>query len=177
MKLQILISIFSLALATFGCSSDDGDSHDHNHGSHTSDDAGADGHDHPPTDDSKLCDDKADEFSVKLAKDTKDQKFNVQFVAADPAPPDVGKNSWTVKVTDAKGEVVEGAAVIAEPVMPHHGHGTFPESWEFKAGDKAGEYTVSGMDLFMSGYWETTLTIADKDGNTDTVMFIFCLEG
>lgn len=187
MKLHFFISIFCAALAFYGCSDDNENTHNHGHtaghtdghhgDAHSTGGSTGHAHDHPPTDDSEMCAEKADEFSVKLAKDTKDKTYTVQFIAADPAPPDVGKNTWTVEVTDSKGEAVEGLSVVAEPVMPHHGHGTFPETWESVDGDEAGQYIIQGMDLSMSGYWETTLYLIDKDGNQDSVMFIFCLEG
>ena len=97
---------------------------------------------------------------------------------ADPAPPDKGVNVFTVQITDAASDVgVDGATVLITPFMPEHGHGTNPADYGTAATGDAGSYESVPIDLFMSGLWELTFTVASGDAILDQTTYSFCLEG
>ncbi len=78
-------------------------------------------------------------------------------------------HSWTVKITDSKGNPVTGARIAVEADMPEHGHGlpTAPEVVEELPG---GEYIIDGMKFQMPGWWVVKLHISSPVGK-DTVTF------
>lgn len=87
-----------------------------------------------------------------------------------------GLNTWTVKVTDGKGNPVSGAAIKVRPFMPDHGHGSSitPQIMPMAA---EGTYQVGLLDFFMPGIWQETFTITPTTGPADTVVFTFCVDG
>ena len=60
-------------------------------------------------------------------------------------------------------------------MMPDHGHGT-PVNAEVTVMPTPGQYELSPVNLFMTGYWEITLELTLPKGETDSVMFGFCVE-
>lgn len=125
--------------------------------------------------DSQVCADEGETYAAGMEHAGDAGVYTFVLVAGDPAPPDKGDNTWTLKVLDATGGPVEGATLTIEPFMPEHGHGSTPASFDgTTAAD--GTVTIGPMDLFMAGTWELTLT-ADQGGTTDTTIFAFCLEG
>src|ERR1700742_3496471 len=56
-------------------------------------------------------------YATGLSKTSTDGTMKVSFVAAQPAPPDMGGNTWTVHVTDANGKAFDGAAITVKPFM------------------------------------------------------------
>ena len=118
----------------------------------------------------KSCDDGAalDTYVAGIEKITTDGTV-VRIADASPAPPDVGVNSFVVEV-DGK----SGSEVKVRPWMPLHGHGTVPE-W-YVGTETAGSWELGGVDLFMAGLWELTVTV-DSDDPATGALFRFCLEG
>jgi hypothetical protein len=100
----------------------------------------------------------------------------VSFVAANPAPPLMGENTWTIMVTDAQSAPVSGATIALKPFMPDHGHGSsiVPQVTPMAAD---GTYQVTLIDLFMPGIWQNTFTITPATGPVETVVFTFCVDG
>ncbi|MEM7159071.1 MAG: FixH family protein [Myxococcota bacterium] len=121
-----------------------------------------------------LCEseDRVDDFAVDLTKSG--ERHMVRVVAAEPAEPIRGDNTWTVQVTDADGTPLEGMTIDASPWMPDHGHGTAVEEEVVEL--SAGEFELSPLNLFMAGYWEVTLELTDAEGGTDEVMVAVCVE-
>lgn len=117
-----------------------------------------------------------DAYAQGLSK-TGENGTTVALTSADPAPPDVGVNTWRLDVTaGGGGPLDEGAEVVVRPFMPQHGHGTTPA--EFAATRGEGEaWEVPPMDLFMPGVWEVTVEVTVDDQLVDEVVFRFCLEG
>jgi len=78
-------------------------------------------------------------------------------------------HSWTVKITDRKGNPVTGARISVEADMPEHGHGlpTAPEVVEELPG---GEYIIDGMKFQMPGWWVVKLHVSSAEV-MDTVTF------
>lgn len=118
------------------------------------------------------ADDRVDDFTVDLTKSG--ERHMVRIVAAEPAEPIRGDNTWTVQVTDPDGNPLEGMSIDASPWMPDHGHGTAVEEEVVEL--SAGEFELSPLNLFMAGYWEVTLELTDADGGTDEVMVAVCVE-
>src|SRR5438270_5475269 len=65
-------------------------------------------------------DPRVDTYVANLAKKSQ-AGMQVMLVASDPAPPIVGNNTWTLKVTDAGGAPVTADVTVAT-WMPDHGH-------------------------------------------------------
>lgn len=116
-----------------------------------------------------------------VANLTKTGKAGTSFVlvAGDPAPPQRGMNTWTLKVTDAAGKALAGATLGVKPFMPQHGHGSSQEPQIQDNGD--GTYTIGNLYLFMPGLWTITITAtaagAGDAGAGDSAVFTFCIAG
>lgn len=133
---------------------------------------------HHPDDHDEGCEsaEDLDTFVQGLSK-TGEGGTVVAIQAADPAPPDVGENAWTLEITGATGAPLgEGAAVVVRPFMPEHGHGSTPPEFEATRGEGP-MWEVPTMDLFMPGVWEVTVAVSAGDSVSDQVVFRFCLEG
>jgi hypothetical protein len=115
---------------------------------------------------------RAEPFAEGLAKRGGAGHFQIKLVSATPAPPARGDNVWVVEVDDGTGPVA-GAQLTATPFMPDHGHGT-PMKVEVAAASAAGQYKLSPVNLWMPGYWETSVT-ATSQGVSDTVVFKLCV--
>ena len=99
--------------------------------------------------------------------------FSFKLVSAAPAPPARGDNTWVIDIRGASGEVISDAEVRAIPFMPDHGHGT-PMKVVITATPTAGRYQLAPVNLWMPGYWETTVS-ATRAGISDTALFKFCI--
>ena len=119
-----------------------------------------------------LCKDpRADEWQLPLTKSTSGDGFRVSLIEGNPAPPAIGKNTWTLRVTNSSGQPVSGLSPAVHPYMPDHGHGTaLPE---VVAGTEAGTYQIRAMDLFMAGVWQIEVSLGTAQ--PDQVMFTYCL--
>ncbi len=120
-------------------------------------------------------DPRAEPYAVGLSA-TGTSGLKVSFVSAAPAPPTMGNNVWTIKVTDAQDAPVSGATITLKPYMPDHGHGSsiVPQVMPMTA---EGTYQVTLIDLFMPGIWQNTFTITPATGPVQTVVFTFCIDG
>lgn len=155
----------ALGLGALACTPND-DHDDHSHDEHAHDES--DTH-HGETHGSD-CDEETrdDEFMVGLSKTG--SALTVSFVSANPAPPALGDNTWTVTLSDPDASITG-----ATPFMPDHGHGT-PVTAEVTPTGTPGEFTISPVNLFMAGLWEVTIDIITQAGTTDQVVFAFCVE-
>lgn len=122
-----------------------------------------------------LCDseERDDDYTPGLTK-TGPAGYAVVLTESDPVPGRTGNYAWTIQVRDAADQPVEGAVITARPFMPDHGHGTSPTPTVTPAG--GGNYAISPINLFMSGYWTIRLTMRDGSGaDLDVVTFAFCV--
>lgn len=94
------------------------------------------------------------------------------LASADPAPPAVGLNNWTVAVLDASGTAQAATFVEVKPWMPYHGHG--PSLVPTISAGPDGSYVVSNLDFFMVGVWQVTVSVQTAAGN-DSAVFSFCV--
>lgn len=120
-------------------------------------------------------DPRAQVYAVGVESKSQDGSMTIAFMDADPAPPAKGNNMWTVKITNAKGESVDGAKIVTTSYMPDHGHTSPIKPQSVPMGD--GVYQVSPVNLFMPGVWEVTLTVAAPGEKDQAVKFTFCIDG
>ncbi len=116
-----------------------------------------------------------DTFSAGLEKSGKAGKLTVTLESAEPAPPEKGDNLWTIRVTDPGGAALSDATITVTPFMPEHGHGTSVQAVATPKGD--GRYELFPVNFLMPGKWEITLDVGLAGGQSDSVLFTFCVEG
>ncbi len=116
-----------------------------------------------------------DLYVAGMEKVSTDGHFKVALISSDPIPQDLTLYTWVVELRDADGTPIEGGAVVAEPTMPDHGHGTFPATTTGEANDQPGQFVLRDMDLFMAGTWQIELDVSQGD-TQDTVFFAFVLD-
>jgi hypothetical protein len=123
------------------------------------------------------ADPRVSAFSKHLAQ-TGQSGVEVELDSAEPAPPAIGDNTWSVTVLDAAGDPLVGAQLTPSARMPDHGHMS-PTTPIASVTDAEGHATISGLNLFMAGVWRIDLEIteAGADAPTDSVGFAFCIEG
>jgi hypothetical protein len=113
-------------------------------------------------------------FVVKLLSNTFTDA-NGKVLTEAPAK---GVDVWTVEADAANTQTpTDGLTISVSPYMPDHLHGTTPVAVT-PAG--AGTYTIAPLNLYMSGYWEITLTLTDSSSGTnvvDTAMLPICVPG
>jgi len=145
------------AMMAFGCGDGTGDE-PANHDSHAN----------------HMTQTDVDVYADSIMKMGVDGNVHVMIMSANPAPPDVGDNTWMLRIVDMDDNPIDGATVTVTPFMPAHGHGTSPA--DFKATfSEDGTYEAGPFKLFMPGVWETTVDVAGDAA--DSVMFSFDLEG
>jgi hypothetical protein len=99
--------------------------------------------------------------------------LTVSLEDAEPAPPALDMNTWTIYVTDDAGNGVEGADVAVKPTMPVHNHGT---PYVAQVDDQGGgTYVLDPVNMFMVGYWNVEITVT-TDSISDVVDFAFCIQ-
>ena len=116
----------------------------------------------------------ADEFVVGLAKDGSGGMLDFKMMSAEPAPPARGDNVWIVEILDMNGMPFEGANLTVTPFMPAHDHGS-PKTVQIAPAGAPGQYSMSPVNLWMPGVWETTIR-ATVDTSTDSAVFKFCID-
>ena len=83
------------------------------------------------------------------------ESARIRFVLT-PASTKSGVNSFDLRITDRAGNPAEGEVTL-EPAMPQMGHAIAP----ITAGpSEPGRYQVGGVDLFMAGQWEITVSLS-----------------
>ena len=105
------------------------------------------------------------------------QKMSFSLLDASPAPPARGNNTWMVQInamtSGTVGAPVTDATITATPFMPDHGHGTPIVVGVTNNG--GGQYQLTPVNLWMPGYWVTTLVVTSATAGTDTAQYKFCL--
>lgn len=133
---------------------------------------GHDDHGDDPVDCTKVS--GADEFVVGLAKSGGSGRLDFAMMSADPAPPQRGDNTWIVQISDkTTGAAFESATLTVTPFMPAHQHGT-PIAVEVMPGAVPGQYTMTPVNLWMPGVWETTIR-ASGGSTIDSAIYTFCI--
>ncbi len=114
-------------------------------------------------------------FSAGIEKTGDNGTVKVTIESGDPAPPQVGNNTWMLMITDASGAPINDATVSVTPFMPVHGHGTPVTAVITPKG--GGSYEADKVNFVMPGPWEITIDVSLTGGGSDSVMFPFCVEG
>jgi len=124
-------------------------------------------------------DPRVDHYVANLKKPGQKGVYTFQVSQSDPAPPAKGSNKFVVNITDADEKAVGGELRVSLK-MPDHGHGTSVKP-AITFDPATSSYTVDPLYLFMSGVWRIQLDAyaGDPDAGppTDTVAFLFCIEG
>jgi MYXO-CTERM domain-containing protein len=119
------------------------------------------------------CSGDFDAFEPGMTKLAKPDDITVELSDAEPSPPVVRRdNIWWLKLSDADGNAVVGAEVVASPYMPKHQHGS-AEVVVQEQGE--GQYQLSPIELIMPGVWEIPLFITTADGKGSETLFRFCI--
>ena len=131
------------------------------------------------------ADDRAQTYVAGLEVMGTSGKMTFKLMDASPAPPARGNNTWSVQVNAAgsagapvtdlgtSGQMVPMATFSATPYMPDHGHGTPIEVQITNQG--SGMYQLTPVNLWMPGYWVTTLVVDSPSVGSDTAVYKFCL--
>ena len=123
------------------------------------------------------ADPRADTFVVGLDKHGPAGALDFQLMSATPAPPARGDNAWILQLNAMSagviGSPVSGATMMVTPFMPDHQHGT-PIPVVVTPMATAGQYKVSPVNMWMPGYWETTIQ-AVNGPSSDAAVFKFCI--
>jgi len=106
--------------------------------------------------------------------------YSVTLTDRAPNPSARGLNQWTVAVTDASGAPLAGANLVLATTMPDHGHSS--PAPVAPATDALGSSSVPGLNFFMAGVWQIQIDVyssgaASDAGPSDSVAFLFCVEG
>jgi hypothetical protein len=162
-----------------------------NHGPTGATSSNATGSEAGPSDDAAVADDaligevscvddtRVDHYTANLKKPGQKGVYTFQLSQSDPAPPSKGSNTFVLKVTSADNMAVAGDLRVSLK-MPDHGHGTSIKPVVSFDG-ASGSYTVKPLYLFMAGVWRIQFDVyaGDPDAGppTDTVAFLFCIQG
>lgn len=121
--------------------------------------------------------DRLDDASPK--KSGAGGQISAELASMDPAPPAVGNNTWTVRLTDLSGGPISNAVVAVSAKMPDHSHPPSIAPMVSTAAD--GRYVVTPLYFFMPGVWQVRLDVGGPDGvdagsARDAVVFTVCVE-
>ena len=120
----------------------------------------------------------ADTFVVGLEKMGEAGLLDYKLMSADPAPPARDDNTWVVQINSMASGVVgaplDGASLTVTPYMPAHQHGTPKEVIVTPVAGMAGQYTLSPVNMWMPGVWQTTIE-ATSGSTTDSAVYTFCI--
>ena len=118
-----------------------------------------------------------DTFAVPLKHMGVGGKLYFQMEDAEPAPPARDDNTWVVEIDSVAsgvvGSPVDGASLTVTPFMPAHQHGT-PVPVQIMPAGMPGRYTLSPVNLWMPGVWETTIAVT-SGGTSDSAVYEFCI--
>jgi hypothetical protein len=118
------------------------------------------------------CGGFGEDFVLGMSKSTPSGALTVAIVAAEPAPPLVGPNSWTVMLSAESGEAITAASVTLTGWMPLHRHGLSSVPLTRELG--GGRYEIQPINLFMPQLWELGVDVTRND-ERDVVTFAFCV--
>jgi hypothetical protein len=119
-----------------------------------------------------------DTFVVGLDHHGDAGALDFKMMSADPAPPARDDNTWVIEVSSMSsgvvGNPVAGLSIMAIPYMPAHQHGSPKQVIVTPSTSSPGQYTLSPVNMWMPGVWETTIT-ATQGSTTDSTVFRFCI--
>lgn len=117
-----------------------------------------------------------DTFTVGLSHVGTAGLVDFKMMSAMPAPPARDDNTWIIELdamaNGVVGNPIDGATITATPFMPSHQHGT-PKQVVITPTGTTGQYTLSPVNMWMPGVWETTIKVSAPQ--SDTAVFKFCI--
>jgi hypothetical protein len=118
-----------------------------------------------------------DTFTPMLEHQGASGNIDFKMMTIDPAPPARGDNTWVVQLNQMASGVVgspmDGATLTVTPFMPSHQHGT-PVEVQITPAGQPGQYTLTPVNLWMPGVWETTINVS-SGSTTDHAVYKFCI--
>jgi hypothetical protein len=121
-------------------------------------------------------DTRGETFSAGMSKVGTQGLMTFKLMSSTPAPPSRGDNTWEMEIVDQTNAPVAGATVTVVPFMPDHNHGTSIKAIVTET--SPGHYMVAPVNLWMVGFWQTTVTAKPAGGGAaDAVQFNFCIPG
>jgi hypothetical protein len=119
-----------------------------------------------------------DTFTPMLEHQGVNGNIDFKLISIDPAPqPARGDNTWVVQINSMASGVVgspmDGATLTVTPFMPSHQHGT-PIQVTVQPAGQPGQYTLTPVNLWMPGVWETTINVSSGT-TTDHAVYKFCI--
>jgi hypothetical protein len=127
------------------------------------------------------CDVAVATYAAGMAQKGTSGALTFQIVSVNGGSIETNLDSWTIKVTDANCEPVDGLALTIRMWMPQHSHGWTAAT---ATGAGGGVYDIGNMDFFMNGYWTVTITATGSStpdagssaALSDSTVFSFCLD-
>jgi hypothetical protein len=122
---------------------------------------------------------RADPYAPNLTKMGENGVLSFVLVKSDPAPPQQGTNTFTVKITDMSGTSI-GADVRVDLTMADRVQPTTVDP--MVTFDVAtGVYTIAPLSMHLPGLWKVGLEAQQTDPDAgvvtgDLVAFYFCIE-
>lgn len=120
---------------------------------------------------------RGDSYVVGLERPGVGGALDFKLMSATPAPPGFNDNTWIIQINTMSAGVVgapaTGASLIVTPFMPDHQHGTLKVNVE--AMPDAGQYKLTPINMWMPGYWETTIDV-QVGSVRDRVVYGFCIQ-
>jgi hypothetical protein len=120
-----------------------------------------------------------DSYAAGMIRVGENHLVTFQLVQSDLAPPQLGTNTWTLKIAKDNAQMPMGD-IVAHASMPLHAH---PASLQpiVTFDSASGTYTATPVYLFMVGYWKVEFTVYDgpQDANStpiDVGAFNFCVD-
>jgi hypothetical protein len=107
-----------------------------------------------------------------MSKSTPGGELTVAIDTAEPAPPLVGANAWTVVLSGESAEAITAADVSFSGWMPQHGHGLNAVPLIQELG--AGRYAIRPIILYMPQLWELSVVVTRGDAR-EAVTFDVCV--
>ena len=106
---------------------------------------------------------------------SEDGTLTLHLLAAAPAMPLAGENTWTMAIQTPDGNPANVKSVSGVASMPDHGHtsSVTPQAVQ----QPNGQWLVSSVSLTMAGVWRVTFTIERSDGTKATALVYACVAG
>jgi hypothetical protein len=114
---------------------------------------------------------RAGPISVGTTAGAPEDGFVTTLQTAEPAPPEVGENTWSFRLTDGDGQVLDGCDVGFFPTMPDHGHGTPTDPVLTDLGDGTHQAV---FELSMGGYWRVDIEATCGDDPVRSAVYHIC---
>jgi hypothetical protein len=113
-----------------------------------------------------------DTYTANMSRAGHNGILTFAIVKSEPAPPHQGNNTITVKITHMDGTPFTGTLTAPNNSkegiwMPVHIHGSTIRDTVTPLDPSQGTFTLSSVDLFMTGYWQIRLNALEVPQSSD----------